>query len=494
MIRYAILTAVSTPKQAAPDKVSLEHQQNSARATATSYGWQETAGPFVVGGYSRSSYTNLSDAERDIPPIQAALDAARNGRIDVLMVYSYDRLGDLTMLISGELRNWRVQLFSVSQPSVVQAPDQYDPYANDSSDIQQDVARIVQRFRINDMRRKWRAGVPKRLTRGLSPIRLPFGYHAAGHNEPPVINEIEAALILKMRDWFFAGIGLTEIARRCDETQVATARNTQHWSAKTIHYILANPFYAGQVTLFKQVGIYDPRRKHKKRMVARPESSWTVAPGIHTPLWDEATRRAILREMDRRSQINLHKTIRYPLSGLLTCAICGDKLHRRVHGSGARRRNVVVCRKAPAHFTVSYDEVVKTVSTNLQKKLIEQQNAPTPTAPQQAEDLAAKLSQLAARRVKIQNGYEKELYTEVEASAKIAAINKTIESIKEKIEQNTYETETRAAFKAAISTPKIERLPEWIISDEPALVNKLISTLCEKIDLSSDGHVHIVFR
>lgn len=494
MIRYAILTAVSSAQQATTDKISLEYQQTNARSVAMSYGWRESAGPFVVNGYSRSNYTNLSDAEKDIPPIHAALSAMRNGLFDVLVVYSYDRLGDLTILISNELRKYKVQLYSISQPSVVQDPTQYDPYTNESSDTQQDVARIVQRFRINDLRRKWRAGVPARLARGLNPLRVPFGYQWVGRNVPPVVNEVQAALIIKMRDWLFAGVSIKQIARRCDETKIRTANGKAHWNVNTIVYILANPFYSGKTVLFRAAGVYDPSRKIKKRMVPRPRSTWLFGEGAHKPLWDEATANAILRELERRKQQNIRKSVRFPLSGILTCAACGSKLHRRNHGTANQRHNVIVCKKSPKHFTHEYDWVVDCVGRSLRDRLLAHRFEPLPAPENKRDDYQARLDELALRRARIQAGYENDLYTAAEAAEKLNAVNIAVEAVKAQIEENTRMLENSAMLKSAVNSPTLDDLPEWIASDDPALVNRIISALCKKIDLTNDGQVQIHFR
>src|SRR5690242_9229807 len=115
MMRFAIWSAVSTKRQAAKDKISLDIQEKESRALATAKGWKESAGPFRVPGASRSFYVNLTDAERNIPQLSEMLNAAEAGHFDVLVFYSYDRLGDVADMIAQTLRFYGVQLFSVSQ-------------------------------------------------------------------------------------------------------------------------------------------------------------------------------------------------------------------------------------------------------------------------------------------------------------------------------------------------------------------------------------------
>lgn len=494
MIRYAILTSVSTPEQAHPDKISLTYQQNACRTAAAAQGWRETAGPFVVDGYSRSSYVNLSDAERDIPPLRAALEAARAEAFDVLVIYTYDRLGDLTTLIASELRTHRKQLYSVTQPSIVQDPSIFDPYTNESADLQLDAARIIQRFRINDLRRKWRAGVPARLAKGLTPLRIPFGYRWQGKKEPPVLNEQQAALIYQMKDMLFAGASFNQIAQHCTESQVPTPNGGNRWDISSIAYILANPYYTGQVTLHKTRNIHDATRKNKYRPILQPIDSWETGKGKHQPLWDVATHREILRELERRHEINKAFGVRFPLSGLLTCSICGQKLNRRSHSSGVTRRSVFACRVPPSHVIMPYDDVMKIVSYAIHDALKEQQANPPAPRQDPINTIQISLNDLNTRRKRVQMGFESGLYTPAEAAERLAEIDGAIEQTRRQLQQTAQNAETAATFRATITGLDLERIPEWIATDNPATVNRTLNAICKKIDLTPDGDVVITFR
>lgn len=500
-IRYAILTSVSTPEQAGKgrrvkkeDKISLTFQEQACRAAGLSNGWSLTAEPFVIDGYSRSSYVNLSDAERDIPPLHAALEALRANRFDVLAIFSYDRFGDLTPMLSNEFRNYRKQIYSVSQPSVVQDPELYNPYLNESADIQQDAARMVQRFRINDLRRKWIAGMPARIFRGLTPLRVPFGYRWVGKKEPPVLVEREAALILQMKDWLFAGLSMNQITERCSASSIAPANGGQRWDPSAVRYILANSYYAGQLVLHRTRSMHDPTRKHKTRAITQPPSKWETGRGLHQPLWDEDTHRAILRELDLRRERNLRSALRFPLSGLLTCSVCGQKLHRRSNSSGRGRRKVLTCRNAPAHVILAYDDGVRIVGNALLEALKEEALHPRETHDDSIPHLRLALDEMAALRKRIQSGYESGIYTSLEASQRLAEIDTSTEAYLRQIEQARRESETAGEFRTILSGQDLDRLPEWIVSEEPAVVNRTLAALCKKIDLTPEGQVHITFR
>lgn len=494
-IRFAILTAVSTKEQARADKISLEFQENANRTAALAQGWFETAGPFKVDGYSRSFYTGLPAAEQDIPPLHDALEAARAGQYDVLVVYTYDRLGDLTPMISNEFRNIRRQIYSVSQSSAVQDPESYDPYSDESSQIQQDVARITQRFRINDLRRKWRAGVPKRLVDGLTPLKVPFGYRWTGKKEPPALDEQQAALIYQMRDNLFAGLSMREIARRADESGILPPNGGKKWDPSSITYILGNRYYAGLLTLHKTRTMYDATRKRKHRAIRQAQDKWQTGQGKHHALWPESMYYRITSELERRRLRNVHYALRFPLSGLLTCSVCGKKLHRRTHGAAGGRRKMFSCRYGPAHVIMPYEQAVERVGLALRDAIREKRAAPAAGAPDgQAETVQAALDELAGRRKRILDGHESGVYTDVEAAERIADIEKTADSLLHQLEQTRRDDQVASEFIDALDEQDIEDFPVWMATEEPSVVNRVLSALCEKIELTPEGKVNVDFR
>ena len=497
-IRYAILTSVSTPEQARQDKISLDHQLLVCQAAAESnapHGWHQTSGPFIIDGYSRSSYVNLSDAERDIPPLRAALTALRNNLYDLLIIFSYDRLGDLTPFLSNEFRNYKKQIYSVTQPSIVQNPLTYNPYLNESADIQQDAARMVQRFRINDLRRKWYAGLPARIERGLTPLKISFGYRWVGKKEPPAQIETECTLIYKMKDWLLSGVSMNEIANRANRAGIPSPHGNSKWDPSSIRYILSNPYYAGRVTFHKTRTTYDESRKSKHRPIPQPPSQWKSAEGKHVPLWDDTTHRAILAELDRRRQTNQSFGVRFPLSGLLYCSVCKQKLHRRTHGWHSGRRKVLSCQAAPAHVILPYDHFLPQIADAIQDQLIQRQ-LHTPQAAQEdaPKRIQSSITKLDKTRKRIQQGYEAGIYTAPEAAAKLAVIDSSTEDLHTQLQRLQLNRDLTSQVRQSLTSHDLTRFSQWIQTDDPANVHRVLSALCHKITLTPSGDIHIDFR
>lgn len=494
-MRFAIWTAVSRKEQAAPDKVSLSEQENKCRLAALGKGWDESSGPYTIPGASRSFYVNLSDAEADIPQLKQMLEDARNHQFDILIVYTYDRLGDLVDMIAQSLRFYGKQLYSVSQPVEPQQPDSYDPYASEAEEIMRDAARITQRFRVSDLRRKYRAGMPSRIARGLNPLRVPFGYRWVGKKEPPMLEPHQAALIIEMKDLLLSGRGMYEIARHADSSKIPPPNGGKKWDPSTCKYILSNPFYAGLVSLQKSISLRDPRRKNKHRQVAQPQAKWHQGKGKHKALWDEKTHHAILRELERRGDTNRNYAVRFPFSGLLVCSECGKKLHRQSHGTGLvgqGRRRVLSCAEGPAHIILEYEEGVTLVSNEIARQL--SQAPVTPIMPSTQDDQTESLiGDLQRRRKQIQEDREAGLYTQAEAFEKITTLEDQIARLEQKQEEAKESSYIREEFKEIVGT-RLDYFAEWVLDDDPQLVHRLLHALCEQIIVHPDRTLDIIWR
>jgi hypothetical protein len=497
IFRFAAFAAVSSEPQAREDKASIPDQIKTARAAGIQQGGAESAGPFIVDGYSRSGYVNLSDALADIPPLAEAVEAAIQDRYDVLIVDNIERMGDLAPMLSTLLKKYRKQIHSARQSGRIIDPAIYDPNADESGDILIHVEGILQKYRINKLRRGWSIGIPKRIEQGLTPLRIPFGYRWTGSKEPPEIDPPRAALIMQMKELLMNGRSLQAIARHADASGIPPSNGGKHWTATTVRYILSNPYYAGIVGVYRTASIYDPKRKKKRRPLIQPRAKWVTGQGRHQPLWDEATHRTLVSELERRREIHKTYAVRFPLSGLLTCSVCRKKLHRRNHGQHGTRRGrwkVLSCAVGPAHVILPYEEGIDLIARELAIQLKEHQAQPVESRQRDLiHHYEATLDELAKQRKRIQDGYKAGLYTQVEAARELNHIETQIETLETQMEESQRRAQIRAEFTSQHPT-LWENLPALIKGDDPAVINRLLNALCEKIVVSPDRTVKITWR
>ena len=493
-MRFGIWSAVSTKSQATTDKISLAEQQEKCRSAGESRGWIETAGPYLVPGATRSFYVNLSDAEKDIPPLRQMLEDARNDRFDVLVIYTYDRLGDLVDMIAQSLRFYGKQIYSVSQPVEPQEPDDFDPYAAEAEAIMRDAARITQRFRINDLRRKYRAGMPVRVKKGLNPFSIPFGYKWVSKKEPPALVPEHAALILQMRDMFLRGQTIRSIVRFVKSSGVPSPRRHTNWDATSVRYILGNPFYAGFVALNKSKTVRDPRRKNQKKQIPQPRSKWMLEKGLHKPLWDENMYRTLVDELERRRESNINYAARFPISGLLECAVCGQKLHRQSYGGykGKPRYKVLSCKDGRVHVVIPYEQAVDRVFREFAQHIQQERlNRLEPKTDRSVYECA--IDDLTTRRKRVQEGFEVGLYDKAEAAERLNEIERQMDEIRFKMEEGVQMSRARQEF-FGLLPEHVDEFPQYLKEEEAEFVHRLLLAFIVKIVVHPDKRFEVIWR
>lgn len=492
--RFAVLTGVSSNPQAREDKGSLEDQEKTARFAGIQQGGTETAGPFVLDGYSRHGYVNLSDALEDIPPLADAVEAAIQNKYDVLIMDNIERMGDLAPMLSTLFKQYSKQLHSARQSGRIHDPRNYDPTSDEAGDIMINVEGIIQKYRNNKLRRGYKLGMPKRVKNGLPALRISFAYRWVSPKEPPALEPLKGALVIQMANLLMSGRSMQAVARHADASGIAPPGGGKKWDSSTIRYILANPFYAGIVIFRRTKYIHDPKRKNKKRPIAQPRSNWETGQGKHEPLWDEARHRAIVYELDRRRQANKYYAVRFPLSGLLACSECKGKLHRRSNGHGKTRRKVLSCAVGMSHIMLSYEDGLDLVASELTEKLYAIRIEPVEVQPANSVDpTKTALDELSKRRKRIHIGYESGIYNEAEAAEKLSEIEKQVDTLERQAEEKQRRDAVRADFVNEIEQ-YLPVMETWIRKHDPAVVNRLISALCEHIIIHPDHTVDIKLR
>jgi site-specific DNA recombinase len=166
------------------------------------------------------------------------------------------------------------------------------------------------------------------------------------------------------------GKGYKSIAQTLNTDNVPTARGPEwshiysgKWTDTTIRSILVNPVYAGDLVWnrrtdgrFHQIKngrAVERESVHGARLVPNDESDWIVVRDAHEPLvsrrvFEQAKQRresqpSSIEQRGRNSRLKTHgrtwsgKRSRFILSGLLTCARCGNRYQGVTRCKGKRR-------------------------------------------------------------------------------------------------------------------------------------------------------------
>jgi DNA invertase Pin-like site-specific DNA recombinase len=347
------------------EKASLEEQYKNALAYGQRMGGQFLE-EFRLEGYSRTDYFDLSLAFQEIPRFGELGEYISKLKTDVILVESYDRLGDLAFAFYLFLKPYRVQFRSVQQALPIEDPATYNPRRDDSTVSMIANSMTINNYRINKIVRAFQVGIPQRARQGKFGNTFPYGYIRKDRDElildPPV-----AGLLAKFPAWFLSGVTISDIARRANESGIPP-RIAKQWSHDTVKYILQNPFYTGQT--FYGIGERDPLTKHYKR-----RQDYQLYAGQHEALWTWDTHLQIMAEFDRRKR-HKSKPTDYAFTKLLQCSTCGGYLS--VVYSSKRPQNKFWRCLNGGHVQVSQRDAIQKVGDELVRLFQDVTYTPTP--------------------------------------------------------------------------------------------------------------------
>ncbi len=298
-IRVAIVTRISTDEVNQP--YSLEAQTKGLEAFVLSQPGQVITHRFV---------DQTSGATLERPGLQAALEAAKAGAFDVLLVYRIDRLTRSIvglMTIVEALDAAGVALRSATEPIDTHGPvgrmllQLLGIFAEFERSLLID--RITKGFERKAARGEWLGGPG------------PFGYRVDAATKTLVPDPTEAATVRRI----FAAyadehLGATALANHLNGAGLRN-RGDRLWSNQTVLRVLRNPVYLGKISHGDE--IYD---------------------GKHPSIVDDDlfTRAQYLRD-ERAALVESRppNTSDYVLTGLLRCRACGGAYF----GAGTKGRN-----------------------------------------------------------------------------------------------------------------------------------------------------------
>ncbi|MHA3224630.1 recombinase family protein [Globicatella sulfidifaciens] len=177
---------------------------------------------------------------------------------------------------------------------------------------------------------KW--SIRQRFKRGTYKLSYPpYGYDYI--DEQVVVNEEQAQVVKRIFNSVLEGMGTERIARQLNEERIPTKRNG-NWTGSTIRGIVKNEKYTGDVLLQKTF-----TDEHFNRKVNQGELDQYLIKNHHEAIITHADFEAANRMLEyQASQKNVavgsRKYLnRYPFSGKIECAECGDTFKRRIHTS-----------------------------------------------------------------------------------------------------------------------------------------------------------------
>jgi len=506
-IRFAIWAAVSSERQAAKDKISLDLQVDTSRARALAKGWVESAGPFVVRGESRTRWINLSDARLAIVnkddgslPLDDMLTAAKLKAFDVLVLYDFTRLRELIDPVTRTLAAYGIQAYSLGQAVEPVPPDQFKGKVTGSAYIIQAVSSLTSHTETQIMTERLRNGVAGRISKGLHPSGvIPYGYQLdlttrEPEKHPLIIDPARAAIVVQIKDLYLSGQTVPQIIQTLADNHIPSPRGHPTWSDYAVRYILHNPYYSGEVGLGYRRLFTDPENGKRIALPGQPDRNT----GQHQPLWDAATHQALRAEMARRTRV--YKGPRaYRLSHLLYC-----QEHKRsfyvYYNSGYRddAHRIWGCPAVKNHWhttirdTLALEKVIARLTADLR-------NLPALLATRNTNDSnlhQATLADLVSRRNRLLDALESGALDADTYAIRIQSLNTRLAETQAKLadaaQQQTLNQQRDAALQQLAQT--LDDSPLFIAHAPPQLVNAQLRAVIQHILVTPDHEVEIVYR
>lgn len=245
--------------------------------------------------------------------LQAALAAAREGRIDRLWFLTLDRFDRDTGALQAfdEIAALGVELWTEAGRIDVETPEGYL-----STTMQLAIARY-QRDRIG---KAWKQTHMHRIERGLSHSgKARWGYRYDREQRLHLPDPVTGPVLAEMYARYVAGETVYALIRWLNERSIMTTEG-KPWSDRTLRRVLDSGFAAGIL-----------------------QFNGEEYPGAHEPLIDAELWRAYCAARDgRRRTVNTERS-QYLLSGMVRCS-CGSSMTAGQYG--ARREPKYRCKAA----------------------------------------------------------------------------------------------------------------------------------------------------
>jgi len=303
--RVAAYARVSVEKQASLD--SLSNQVSYYNDYIGNHpGW------IFAGVYADYG---LTGTKMERPEFQRMLADSRAGKIDVIITKSITRFARNTVILLKtvrELKELGIEVIFEKEEISSMSPD-IDLLLTLLAMYAEEESRSASENKRWQIKKYFEAGRP-------TYFRI-YGYEWVNERLEQVPEEAE--IVRRIFRMYLSGMGREAIARKLNEEGI-TIRGS-HWVSPTIHRILRNEKYAGNMLLQKT---YRPDYRTKKDIRNKGEVRQYYVEESHEPIIDLETFNAVQAEIACRNRQEVGSNTKPDKSlfrGVITCQLCGKK-------------------------------------------------------------------------------------------------------------------------------------------------------------------------
>lgn len=294
-----------------PPRAILYLRQSVAKEESISLTLQETAardycarmGYTVVGVKADPGISGRTWKRRAVQEVMSAIESRE---ADVIVLWRWSRL-------SRNRKDWALasDRVDVAGGRIESATEPNDT-ATATGRFARGVMVELAAFESDRIGEVWKEVHANRIARGLPTGRLPWGWRHTNDGIEP--HPDQAPAIPHLYDMYLRGAGAQQLATWLERHGYLTYYGKSTWNRATVTTILESPIHSGQVI------------RHGE-----------VHPGAHEPIVDVDTWNKYMATRKVRAAERAARH-RYLLSGILTCATCGEPMSGIANHHGKRSK------------------------------------------------------------------------------------------------------------------------------------------------------------
>jgi len=381
----------------------------------------------VIATFTDRAKSGASMFDRD--GVIELMRAAKEKAFDTVVVEGLDRLSRDQEDLAGIYK--RLTFFGVKIQTL---------HEGVTTGVQVGLRGLVGSLYLTDLADRMRRRQKGTVRDGLSPGSLVYGYRAIpGKPGEREINEQTSKIVLRIFIEYSNGQAPRYIAAGLTKDGIATSRGGTTWNRQSLHGILTNPMYIGQIIWGRCRTMLNPDTgKYIKRKATAEDRSSADAPHLRIvpqELWNAV--QATLRGRATMKFGPTGKIVRRPsvartdylLAGMLRCGACNH--HMQISGASKNGNTRIGCaaaiQRATCKHTRTYD------LERLQKAVIDTMRPELLTK----EALGEIKRGFQARREELKAKNRKNLGEKVEVKKKLNVIEVRLNRLADAIENGS---------------------------------------------------------
>ena len=345
-IKVGIYARLSKDDERNGESLSIENQKLILEKYVLEQGWN-LIDEYIDDGYSGTTF--------DRPGVQRLLEDAKCGRINTIIVKDLSRFGRNYIQV-GQYTDYIFPMYNIR---FIALNDNVDTSNNSAGMDMMPIMNIFNEWHSANTSKKIRAVIEANAKAGkYRTTYAPYGYvKGTDEKKLPVVDEPAASNVKRIFEMRASGISPKHIAMKFNDENIPipsdyrtqkfgiTAYRFSHhlWTCDVVKQILRNPTYLGHLVQLRTTNI---SYKNKKQ-IKRPDEEKIIVYNTHEPiisqeLWDKV--KEIERSVSQgKAQGN---QIVHPLSGLMYCEDCGNKMHIGWNNTRHSRKDPRIYRQA----------------------------------------------------------------------------------------------------------------------------------------------------